>query len=60
MVKLGFKLKIDCELSEVWGYYSNFENIVDWDPNTSYCKQIKSTANQIGSQFLLKSIFNGN
>jgi hypothetical protein len=60
MVKLSFKVKINSALSQVWEYYSNFENIVEWDPNTTHCEEIKATANKIGSQYLLKSIFNQN
>ena len=59
MVKLGFKLKINAPLSQVWQYYSNFENIVEWDPNTTYCKEVRPSPNKIGGQYLLKSLFNG-
>jgi|LakMenEpi03Aug12_release.lakeMendotaPanAssembly.Ray.scaffolds.fasta_scaffold1537444_1 hypothetical protein len=59
MVKLGFKLKIRAPLSKVWEYYSNFENIVEWDPNTTYCKEVRPSPNKVGGQYLLKSLFNG-
>lgn len=59
MVKLSFTVYVPAPLEKVWNYFSNFETVAEWDPNTPYVKQIKETPQKVGSLFDVKTLFKG-
>jgi uncharacterized protein YndB with AHSA1/START domain len=59
MVKLSFTVYVPAPLEKVWNYFSNFENVAEWDPNTPYVKLTKATPEKIGSLYDVKTMFKG-
>lgn len=37
MVQLEFEVKVEAPFETVWEYFCKFENVPDWDPNTTKC-----------------------
>lgn len=37
MVQLEFEVEVGGPFENVWKYFSQFENVPDWDPNTKNC-----------------------
>lgn len=59
MVLLEFTIPVNAELKRVWDYFSRFEIITEWDPNTRGCKPLRKTANEVGSEYEIITFFNG-
>lgn len=60
MVKLRFTVTVEKDLQAVWEYFSDFSNIVEWDPNTVRCSIIKKEEKHVGTIYNLTASFNGN
>lgn len=59
MVKLAFTVYVPASLPKVWDFFSKFENLPQWDPNTpSVIPKIK-TPNMIGTVYDVKTLFKG-
>mgnify|MGYP002862363319 CR=1 FL=1 len=59
MVKLSFTVYVPAPLKNVWAYFSKFENVAKWDPNTTSVILKKETPNKIGSLYDVKTLFKG-
>lgn len=59
MVKLSFTVYVPAPLEKVWNYFSNFETVAEWDPNTPYVKLMKETPQKIGSLYDVKTLWKG-
>jgi hypothetical protein len=60
MVQLSFRVLIQKDLDTVWEYFSEFTNIVKWDPNTKGCVALKTLPQRVGSEYNVTTLFNGN
>lgn len=49
MVLLEFTIAVNAELERVWTYFSRFEAIPEWDPNTRSAKVLKKVPGEVGS-----------
>jgi|JI9StandDraft_1071089.scaffolds.fasta_scaffold249533_1 hypothetical protein len=58
MVHLEFTIPVNANLERVWAYFSRFEVITEWDPNTRGCKVIKKTPQEVGSEYDIITVFN--
>lgn len=58
MVQLSFIVQVEAELDAVWGYFSDFKNITQWDPNTRGCAVLKEVAGWVGSSYRITTVFN--
>jgi hypothetical protein len=59
MVLLEFTIQVAASLKPVWDYFSRFEAITEWDPNTKGCKPLKKVPGEIGSTYEVTTVFNG-
>lgn len=57
MVVLSFSFFADDTIDKVAAYFSNFETIMEWDPNVKKSKLIKETNNKVGSEYALVTIW---
>jgi ligand-binding SRPBCC domain-containing protein len=43
MVHLEFTIPVNANLQTVWDYFSRFEIVPEWDPNTKVVRTLKKT-----------------
>lgn len=59
MVKLSFIEYAPAPLPKVWEYFSKFENIAEWDPNTKRITPKSSTPGKVGSTYTIITLWKG-
>lgn len=45
MVQLEFEVEVSGDFESVWKYFSKFQNLPDWDPNTKQSVATKKNVN---------------
>jgi len=59
MVNLKFSVVVPRPLEEVFGYFSRFETISEWDPNVRESKLRRNLENRLGQEYDLITVWKG-
>jgi uncharacterized membrane protein len=59
MVKLSFTVYVPAPLPQVWAFFSKFENVPKWDPNTTAVTIKKNSDKKIGTLYDVKTLWKG-
>lgn len=57
MVKLAFSITVNAPVDQVFGYFSRFETIREWDPNVRESQLVSMSEGHIGDEYRLITIW---